>query len=366
MAQTLQKKYLFLTPWVLMLLFGCRFASESNQSSAPNYAIQDIGDIGMPSSMSVASINDKNRIVGNASAPDFKLRGFSWKNNNMMPIAPLKNYDSTSTIGINNHDYSVGIMYNKKNDHDYMSRAYLRTDKRIELLPIVSPEMGSAARDINDQGIIAGLVYKTKQEYRACIWRNGQVVEIGTLGGKTSEANAINNAGVVVGTSTLADGSSRAFVWKNGVMKQLGTLGGRNSQAFDINDQGDIVGQSDLKNGTHHATLWKNQKIIDLGTLGGKKSAASSINNQGQIVGVSESRKLDSRGWGQFSSRLFLYVDKRMYDLNDLIPASANWAIESYFGPSINNKSYIAGTGVRQGMHRGFLLTPKVSGKKTS
>ncbi len=73
------------------------------------------------------------------------------------------------------------------------------------------------------------------------------MTDLGTLAGEegTSFASGVNNRGQVVGTSTTRDGSYRAFLWANGKMRNLGTLsGGRDlgSRAAAINDRGQIVG----------------------------------------------------------------------------------------------------------------------------
>lgn len=73
------------------------------------------------------------------------------------------------------------------------------------------------------------------------------VVDLGTLGGTTSEAYGLNDAGVVVGRSTLAgDTASHAFVYRDGAMHDLGVLtGGTDSAAYGVNSSGQIAGTSD-------------------------------------------------------------------------------------------------------------------------
>src|SRR6266496_1094047 len=60
--------------------------------------------------------------------------------------------------------------------------------------------------------------------------RQYHVSNLDTLGGTNSRGNSINNQGWVAGYSNLAGNQSRhATLWRNGSLLDLGTLGGPNS-----------------------------------------------------------------------------------------------------------------------------------------
>ena len=135
-------------------------------------------------------------------------------------------------------------------------------------------------------GLLALVLFRTRPSLGAMYY----VVDLGTLGGPTSQANAINNAGQIVGSAYTNGSVSLATLWTSASSPaiNLGTLpGGNNSSAFGINDSNQIIGDSTASAGTHAAT-WTNgaSPAVDLGTLGGTFSVGSAINAAGQMVGL--------------------------------------------------------------------------------
>ena len=138
-------------------------------------------------------------------------------------------------------------------------------------------------------------------------WKDGQITDLGTLGGYEGTASSINNRGQVVGTATNAipdpfacfglGTQCRAFLWKDGVMQDLGTLGGPDALAVLINERGQIAGLSNTSSSqstncvflslTTDPFLWQNGKMTDLGSLGGTCGFPLALNNRGQVVGAS-------------------------------------------------------------------------------
>jgi uncharacterized delta-60 repeat protein len=130
---------------------------------------------------------------------------------------------------------------------------------------------------------------------RAARFTGGSLTDVGTLGGPSAVANGINAAGVVVGSAQNASATNDyvAYSYDGSTVTSLGTLGGASSTAYAVNDSGVVVGDSFLAGGIaspQHAFVYQNGSMTDLGTLGGPSadlSSAYAINNAGQIAGVS-------------------------------------------------------------------------------
>jgi probable HAF family extracellular repeat protein len=173
----------------------------------------------------------------------------------------------------------------------------------------------SAAGSINARGWAAGLSQSAVTDpilgvpaTHAVLWKQDQIIDLGTLpGGFESLGIYVNNAGQVIGFSTISTAPdpigfigfpTHTFIWKNGEKLDIGTLGGDDTfpgASCSNPPPGTVVGGSStsvvLNPNTGLPTvdpfLWHNGKMVDLGTLGGTNGFAQCVNNRLQVIGQS-------------------------------------------------------------------------------
>jgi probable HAF family extracellular repeat protein len=170
-------------------------------------------------------------------------------------------------------------------------------------------------------------------------WHRGTLTDLGALGPRSAQnssyPNAVNARGHAAGLSDdgtidpLVGGAvTHAVLWKDGRVVDLGTLGGNQSQAFSLNDDDAVTGVaanaipdafSMLGWGTQtRAFLWRRGESRDLGTLGGPDSFGGAVNERGQVAGVSYTSSVPDPTTGQPPSDPFLWQHGRMRDLGNL------------------------------------------------
>lgn len=109
------------------------------------------------------------------------------------------------------------------------------------------------------------------------LWDGGVLTEFGIASGS---ALGLNDAGRTVGFTGGPDGGYRAFLWADGTLIDLGTLGYTSARAYDINNADQIVGSIVQAGVDQTAFLWDQGQTTPLGG-----SLADAINEAGQVVG---------------------------------------------------------------------------------
>ena len=261
------------------------------------------------------SINAHGEIVGNSEIRKIdtvlglhEIRAIRWKNARIENLGTFGGKHSAAS-DINDQGQIVGFALNQipdpwsmfygafGNSHGTQTRAFLWQNGMMEDLGTLGgPD--AIASFINQRGQVTGVAFTNSIPNATTgiptqdpfFWDNGQIIDIGSLGGTLGQANALNNQGQVAGDSNLTgDSTQHAFLWDHGTLTDLGTLGGTFSLANWLNDEGEVVGGATTPGDSlFHATLWRNGQTADLGTLPGDCfSLANAINSEDQIVGQS-------------------------------------------------------------------------------
>lgn len=235
----------------------------------------------------------------------------------------------------------------------------------------------ASAAVVNEKGQVAGYSFTNTTPndttgiptVHPFLWKNGTMRDLGSLGGTLSVPGSfnlapggqvLNDSGNVAGTSMLAgDEVWHAFVWSNGTMIDLGTLGGSTSDAVAINNKGQVVGRAKVTDTpfVRHAFVWEKGQMTDFGAVTPcTRSTAISINSAGQIVGDLGSCTNDPNDIAFFSA-FIVEKGRPMVDLNTLItPPSDIHLVDAWF---INDRGEIVALGLLpDGSKRAVLLVP--------
>ncbi|HEY0871090.1 MAG TPA: hypothetical protein VGD55_11875, partial [Acidothermaceae bacterium] len=264
----------------------------------------DLGDpFGtLPASTYAAGVNDAGVVVGDSTTlpPFTEAFAFTWTPaGGIALVGGLHFGDTPDAVAIN----SQGQMAGNNTTPTGTKHAVFWTAGHapVDIGVLGGSSGGSSATALNDNGQVVGTSSTTTADDAFSWTQAGGIVDLGSLGGGSSDAVALNNAGEVVGFSYNSHAQSHAFSWTaGGGMVDLGTLGGTMSQPFGINSYGQVVGWSTNASGVADAFSWtQSGGMVDLGNFGGAGgSLAMAVNNGGEVIGRSQTASGD---WDPFS-----------------------------------------------------------------
>ncbi len=305
------------------------------------YSVTDLGALTGDANSYASDINDSGEVAINSL---YSSNSFFYSNGSLKTISPLPGDNQLGVADINNLGQVVG---NSVNSNKYTgNNPFLYSNDLTQPLPI----QDAIPYAINDRTQVVG-----GASTGTFLYSDGVTTTIGTPG---TVAYGLNNLGQAVGILN----SGRAFLYENGQTTNLGTLPGDTySQANDVNDLGQVVGSSGLTgvNDSRAFVYSSSTGLQDLGRLRPTDlfSTGLGINNLGQVVGFSGTNNNFFAADGN-GLRAFLYSDKTLYDLNNLIAPSSKGGFTLTAASAINNNGQIVGRGAVNGELHAFLLTP--------
>lgn len=346
-----------LTALCATFVFSSAIAAPPSPSEAPTraawnprYELIDVGSLGGLIT-TAQHVNDFGEVIGTSNTTDnVSQHAYLWRKGQMEDLGTLGGYNSQG-IKVNDRGEAVG---NALTEIYPDSSAFLYSNGQAQTLPF------DIAYAVNLKKQVVGVLTLPTSRQVAVLYQNGTLTQLGIFpGGSYSSAHDINIRGEIVGGSAT-DGfnGEHAYVYRDGKMIDLGTLGGPTSSADAINDFGHITGVAELNDGGNfsqqHAFLYRDGHMIDLGTVGTDGvNAGEGINDEDVVVGVSNTYPV---------THATIYINGKMHYLNEFVDPASPLApyVTLIEGTSINNLGWITADGYNSatGLYGGYLLRP--------
>lgn len=349
---------------VILAVFLAAAGTASGQAP-PRYTVTDLGSLGGQED-DATGLNNRGQIVGGADTakhgkgPEFITNVFLWQNGHMRGVPGLDG-SHAFVVAVNDAGQMAGA-YSPDPLKAKFAAALFNLNGKVTLLGGF-PTLGhgyslSEAEAVNAKGQAVGI-----SNNQAFLWSAGRLKRLPPPPGFTAaDAAAVNNLGAAAGKANkigLGKTTTHALLWSaSGQVKDLGVLPGyTDSIARGVNAKNQVTGWVGLSGGTgihgltfhYQAFLWQNGKMRGLGSIPRlHDSKASALNDKGQVVG---------NAYYRTDEAALLWQNGKVYELNTLIPPRSGWKLQNAL--AINNKGWIIGNGIHNGIRRGFLLTPR-------
>lgn len=341
-------------PCGVMIALACDVAS-----AATSYVVAEIPMPPGAASISPQGVNSRGDVVGYYTLANGELHAFSWSGDaQVTTLAPLPGHSQTTARGISDS----GVIVGNSGPSFQPDRAVVWSGGRPPQSLGTFGGPWSAANGVSSTGLVAGWsqVEMESNRFHGFVYDGATVRDVGLLPeGVVTDLADVNASGVAVGICQTIEGYFHAVLADpaEGLL-DLGTLGGVTSEATCINDAGHVVGraqtgvrsQATYEGIVRHAFFWKQGKMLDLGTLPSLvESRALCVNASDQVVGTANNE-------AGTVIKPFLWQNGSMIDVNSLLPAGSGWTLRT--ANAINDDGAIVGDGLFNGQPRGYVLRP--------
>lgn len=291
-----------------------------------DYGVTVLGDLGTESW--AVALNDSGQVTGNYYDASGQVNIFFWDSGSMRPLVA-----SAQAADLNESGQVVGWL-----EKPAGPAAILYDGGVIPLDPETS---FSRAYDINAAGQVVGHRKPDPNRDQAFLDENGQLIFPAPFAGYAAR---INDAGQVV-LQQLGEGATAALLLTDGQLTDLGSLGGRDVYVQDLNESGTVVGWGTTASGEYHAFIWRQGRLVDLAAqIGETFCSAVAVNNREQVL----LRATTAQGY-----RHYLWDDGRVVALENFGSTEAS-------AMDLNDQGQIVGwLKTPAGEIRAFLATPK-------
>ncbi|MGD8450727.1 MAG: hypothetical protein PVJ57_02815 [Phycisphaerae bacterium] len=214
-------------------------------------------------------INNNGQVAGWYGRTSGDNRGFSWDAGAVTTLNPPGNSSTcwSEGMGINDAGVIVGS-YETGGSPEFAACTWqVGQSEPSSLIPAVPGSVFYSGHRINNLGQTTGY-WMGDGPWRAYAFDGETSKDLGTIGESDwcyAEAWGINDSGQIVGYSDLVpDEIIHATLWEQGNIIDMGHLGGNYSFAWDINNLGVAVGVSSTDSGQTHAFIWEDGVMTDL------------------------------------------------------------------------------------------------------
>jgi uncharacterized membrane protein len=216
------------------------------------------------------------------------------------------------------------------------------------------PEAESSASGVNNVGEVAGhvtFVSEGRARRRVFLHDGGEPRFMPAPNQSNAFAMALNDSGTVLANCSCGvfETQSQVALWWGDAVTLIKPEAGGSLWGTGLTPGGRVCGRLMTVQGNIHAFLQEGGRTYDLNASATHQSEALAANDARVVVG----RFMDDNG----RREAFRWTPRDgMRALADFVPGATDWVLQK--AVAVNAAGWIAGTGLRDGALRGFLLMP--------